>query len=113
MIIGITKILILFPFIPYLIFLITSRNRKYAHIYNGLVLLICNFFITKYLFELPLAIIIIIAYLAGAFYLAAVSTKRKRNPKRFGKYILYHLSRLGFVLYGILVVIGTILEMIN
>ncbi len=110
MIIGIAKLLILFPFIPYLIFVVTSKNRKYAHMYNGPIVLLANFFILKYLWGIWIALLLIAIYGLICFYLAKESTQKKRSPKRFGKYFLWHLSKIGLLLYGLLVVIGTILE---
>lgn len=113
MIVGITKILILFPFLPYLIFMVTSKNRKMAHVYCGPIVLLGNLIIINYLFNLIGVLIILIAYLLAVFYFAADKTKKKRTPKRFWMNFSYFMSWLGFRLYVVLVLIGTILEMIK
>ncbi len=111
--IGITKILILFPFLPYLIFMITSKNRKLAHVYCGPILMICNFIILDYLVNVILALAVMIVYLLAAFYFAKEKTKKKRTPKRFWMNFSYFMSWIGFRLYVVLVILGTILEMMN
>ncbi len=113
MLLGITKVLILFPFIPYLIFMITSRNRKLAHVYCGPIVALCNFFILNYLFNILVAIFLTIAYIGVTFYFAKEKTKKKRTPKRFGMNILYFMSWVGLRLYLVLIIIGTILEMMK
>ncbi len=111
MIIGITKLLILFPFIPYLIFVMTSKSKKMAHVYNGLVVALANFLILNYLLSIGLAILVFLAYVAACFFFAYEHTSKKRTPKRFVRYGLLYLSKLGMVVYLVLVIIGTIVEM--
>lgn len=113
MIEGIAKILILFPFLPYLIFMVTSKNRKLAHVYCGPIVLLSNIIIIKYLFNPIFLLIILIAFLIAVFYFAADKTKKKRTPKRFWMNFSYFTSWLGFRLYVVLVVIGTIIQMIK
>lgn len=110
MIIGIAKILILFPFIPYMIFIVTSRSRKKAHLYNGPIMLLSIGVILNYLFSLLPMLIVIVAYLAAVFYFATDKTKRKRTPKKFGLNILYFMSWIGLRLYLVLIILGIILE---
>lgn len=113
MIIGIAKILILFPFLPYLIFMITSKNRKLAHVYCGPIVFVCNVILLNYLFKLMLVPVVLIGYLITVFYFTSEKTKKKRTPKRFWMNFSYFTSWLGFRLYVILVIIGTILEMLK
>ncbi len=113
MIIGITKILILFPVLPYLIFLITSKNRKMAHVYCGPLVALANFFILNYLFNIIFVLIVFAMYVFAIIYFAKEKIKKKRTPKRFWMNVLYYMSWLGFRLYVTLVVLGTIIEMMN
>lgn len=113
MIIGIAKILILFPFIPYLIFMVTSKNRKLAHVYCGPIVFVSNLIILNYLLNIILVPIVLIAYLLVVFYFSKEKTKKKRTPKRFWMNFSYFTSWIGFRLYVILIVVGTILEMLK
>lgn len=113
MIIGIGKILIIFPFIPYLIFILTSKSLKKAHMYNGLFTLVSIVIISNYQFEVIPFLIVVVSYLIAVFIIVANKTKGKRNPKRFGKYFLYYLSIIGLVLYLVLVIIGVTIEFLN
>lgn len=113
MVAGIAKILILFPFLPYLIFILTSKSRKLAHVYCGPIVAVCNIVILNYLVDTIYVAIVIALYAIIVFYFAKERTKRKRTPKRFWKMFSYYSSKLGFILYVPLVIIGTILEMIK
>ncbi len=113
MIIGIAKILILFPFLPYLIFMITSKNRKLAHVYCGPIVFIANLILLNYLFNLILVPLVLAGYLITVFYFTKEKTKKKRTPKRFWMNFSYFTSWIGFRIYMVLVIIGTILEMMK
>lgn len=113
MIIGIAKILIIFPFMLYLIFLITSKNRKLAHVYCGPFVLLSIGVIINYLFDLIFVPIVLGAYLIVVLFLAKEKTKNKRTAKRFWMYCSFFCSKVGFRLYILLVVIGTVLEMLK
>ncbi len=113
MLLGITKVLILFPFIPYLIFMITSRNRKLAHVYSGPIVTLCIFFMLNYLVSIIPAILLTAAFIGVTVYFAKEKTRKKRTPKRFGMNILYFMSVLGLRVYVVLIIIGTILEMMK
>ncbi|WOO86614.1 hypothetical protein RZE82_05735 [Mollicutes bacterium LVI A0039] len=113
MIVGIAKILILFPFLPYLIFLITSKNRKMAHVYCGLIVLLSNIIILNYMFHIIYVLIALTVYVLATLFFATEKTKKKRSPKLFGLNVLFFFSWLGFRLYLILIIIGTAMEMIK
>lgn len=113
MIIGITKILILFPFIPYLIFLLTSKSRKMAHVYNGPIVVLSIVFISSYILDVIYVLVLLVVYILSVFYFATENTKKKRTPKRFGMNVLLFCSWLGLKLYVVLVIIGVALEMLK
>ncbi len=113
MIVGITKILILLPFLPYLVFLLTSKNRKIAHVYCGPIVLLSNVTIISYILDVSYTVIVLILYILTTLFLATKKTKRKRSPKRFGLNVLFFFSWLGFKLYVIFVVIGIVQEVLN
>ncbi len=115
MLVGISKFLIVFPFIPYLIFWITSKSRKLAHVYCGPVVATCNIFLLKEIFNILFIPIVLLAYFGVALYLTfkKLKKKKRRKPKKFWMYFSYFLSKVGFKIYIVLVIIGTIMEMMK
>lgn len=108
MLIGITKVLIIFPFIPFLVFILTSGEFKLAYMYSAPIVILANAIILKYYFNLIFALVLTI----GFIIMVLVMSKNKDPKKRLKKFSRIS-SWLGFRIYFVLVIIGTILEMIK
>lgn len=108
---GLIKLLLIFPFIAFLLLLIYTKSKEKAYLWVAPLYLVSQFLICKYIFGLFLGIIVFGILIWGLVFMTIEFNRTKRMTIiNFGRYFLITTGRNYPRIYTILVVIGIVQE---
>ncbi len=106
------KLIIIFPFFP-LVVLILLVGKKNALTFSSIFFVACIYIMLKTLVDFKLLIIMMLCYILFIYIVTRVGIKKRRKEKLyFLKKYAQNTTRISIMLYPILLIAGTIKEMI-
>ncbi len=108
---GLIKLLLIFPFLPFILLLIYSKSRQSAYILIAPLYLLSQLLLCKYIFGVMLGIIIFGILIGGLTFMTIEFNQTKRMTiMNFVRYFFITTARNYPRLYVVLVVIGIVQE---